>query len=237
MLEYTYGSRTIAFGTFPSEASDVLTIRINSEKKVSVFVPAGISEKEIIEIVRKKSKWIIDKFNRIDELKWPSKKPEYVSGESFLFKGKLLRLKIAKVRMPEHETVHTDTSTLFCRTMDKSEAKVQKMLMGWYVEMAKEYLSRRTQRIASKMRKAPRTVFVRNQLCRWGSCTKSGDILLNWRIIMALPSVIDYVIVHELAHLEEKKHSKKFWKTIKAVMPKYEEKKDWLRVNGPLLRL
>ena len=67
---------------------------------------------------------------------------------------------------------------------------------------------------------------------RWGSCTKEGSLNFNWKIAMAPISVIDYVIVHEIVHLQEHTHNEKFWKEILKLMPNYLEKKEWLRLNG-----
>ncbi|MFB6075512.1 MAG: M48 family metallopeptidase, partial [Candidatus Aenigmatarchaeota archaeon] len=67
------------------------------------------------------------------------------------------------------------------------------------------------------------------------SCTKNKDLLYNWRVIMAPMSIVDYVVVHELCHLKEKNHTDKFWRMLKSVIPDYEDRKEWLRVNGPRL--
>lgn len=72
---------------------------------------------------------------------------------------------------------------------------------------------------------------------RWGSCTKDGVLQLNYRIVMALVSVVDYVVVHELVHLKYSKHSEQFWKEIRKVLPDYERRKEWLRVYGSELTI
>ncbi|MCX6807530.1 MAG: M48 family metallopeptidase, partial [Patescibacteria group bacterium] len=67
---------------------------------------------------------------------------------------------------------------------------------------------------------------------RWGSCSHKGNISFSWRLIMATPSIIDYVIVHELAHLREYNHSKKFWQFVAKIIPYYKEQRKWLKDNG-----
>jgi predicted metal-dependent hydrolase len=67
---------------------------------------------------------------------------------------------------------------------------------------------------------------------RWGSCTPSGRVDFNWKIIMAPNRVVDYVVVHELCHLKQHDHSPQFWKLVESIMPDYAESKEWLRVNG-----
>nr|WP_255259871.1 M48 family metallopeptidase [Lentibacillus sp. CBA3610] len=73
---------------------------------------------------------------------------------------------------------------------------------------------------------------MRTQHKRWGTCTPDGYIYINWRLIMAPLRVFDYVIVHELTHLKIKDHSPAFWKIVKSILPDFEERKEWLRVNG-----
>jgi predicted metal-dependent hydrolase len=70
-----------------------------------------------------------------------------------------------------------------------------------------------------------------------GTCTGKNNININWRLVFANTSIIDYVVVHELCHLKNKSHSKKFWKDIEKILPSYRESKEWLRTNGDMLNL
>src|SRR5699024_5800432 len=81
----------------------------------------------------------------------------------------------------------------------------------------------------------PTSVHLRTQHKRWGTCTPGGDIYINWRLVMAPMKVLDYVIVHELAHLVVQDHSAEFWKIVKSVLPDYDLRKEWLRINGMTL--
>ncbi|MBK7452806.1 MAG: M48 family metallopeptidase [Anaerolineales bacterium] len=72
---------------------------------------------------------------------------------------------------------------------------------------------------------------------RWGSCSPDGTLNFTWRLVMAPLEVIDYVVIHELAHLRVKNHSSKFWDVVKAIDPQYKEKRKWLRENGGKLNL
>lgn len=70
----------------------------------------------------------------------------------------------------------------------------------------------------------------------WGSCNSKGRLMFNWRLVMAPVPVIDYVVVHELAHLIHRNHSEKFWKTVQSVLPDYKIRRKWLRVNEKLMK-
>ena len=82
----------------------------------------------------------------------------------------------------------------------------------------------------------PKKVKVRSYKNRWGSCAYNGDISYNWKLIMLPEKIIDYVIVHELAHTIHRNHSKDFWSSVESIMPDYNEHKQWLKVNGYKLR-
>ena len=81
-------------------------------------------------------------------------------------------------------------------------------------------------------RKKPLQVLIRSQRKRWGSCSSDGSIRLNWRIIMAEPALIDYVVVHELAHLAVMDHSPRFWKQVECALPDYRTRRHRLNDIG-----
>ena len=75
-------------------------------------------------------------------------------------------------------------------------------------------------------------IMIRDQKTRWGSCSQTGTLSFNYRLMMAPPEVIDYVIVHELCHLTHMNHSKAFWNMVADILPDYTERKKWLKVHG-----
>ncbi|HEX7557121.1 MAG TPA: M48 family metallopeptidase, partial [Leptolinea sp.] len=77
----------------------------------------------------------------------------------------------------------------------------------------------------------PASISIRSQRTRWGSCSTRGTLSFNWRLIMAPPEVLDYVVVHELAHLKERNHSKKFWAVVALYCPHYLKYRAWLKQN------
>lgn len=81
------------------------------------------------------------------------------------------------------------------------------------------------------------SITIRDQKSRWGSCSSSGTLSFNYRLIFAPPIILDYVVVHELCHLTHMNHSKDFWNMVAAVMPDYKVHKQWLREHGQELTL
>lgn len=75
-------------------------------------------------------------------------------------------------------------------------------------------------------------IFIREQKTRWGSCSSDRNLNFNWKLVLAPPQVLDYVVVHELCHLKEMNHSQAFWNKVEEIMPSYQEQKQWLKDNG-----
>ena len=96
-------------------------------------------------------------------------------------------------------------------------------------ERAKNELPTRLLQLANQLGLRVARVTVRNQQSRWGSCSPTGHICLNWRLVTMPEWVRDYVIIHELMHLKRLDHSKKFWKLVAAACPEYQEARAWLR--------
>jgi predicted metal-dependent hydrolase len=110
-------------------------------------------------------------------------------------------------------------------------------LTAWYKDHAGQKLSDRAGMYADRVGVSYRAVKVKDMKSQWGSCTKTGDIHFNWRIVMAPTSIVDYVVVHELCHREHRDHSRPFWRLLGRRLPDYRERKEWLRVKGALLIL
>jgi len=102
--------------------------------------------------------------------------------------------------------------------------------------LANELLPRRLRELAAAHGLTVTRISVRNQQSRWGSCGRDGHICLNWRLMQMPDWVRDYVMVHELMHLQRMDHSRKYWRLVAAACPEYEAARQWLRRNGPALR-
>ena len=101
-----------------------------------------------------------------------------------------------------------------------------------YIRKAKETITKRVSYFARLMGVSYRNITIREQKTRWGSCSSEKNLNFNWKLILAPPEVLDYVVVHELCHLKEMNHSKAFWDEVEKVMPEYETYKLWLKENG-----
>ena len=111
------------------------------------------------------------------------------------------------------------------------------MLIAWYEKHALERLKEKTERYSKIIGVKPVSVNIKDYKSRWGSCSSNGDILYNWRIIIAPHKIIDYVVVHELCHILEHNHSKKYWRHVSNNFHNYVECQNWLKFNGRTLTI
>eukprot|EP01037_Dinobryon_pediforme_P020726 gene20726-21422_t len=152
---------------------------------------------------------------------------EFVSGETFHYLGRPYRLKVA----PDVDTVVTRIvargSQLLAPVPTGVDAAIRRAsvrsgLRLWYRERAKVHFPARAKAMASLLGIPTPTVHIVDQSKRWGSCDARGRIRLNWRLIMAPMSLVDYVIAHEACHILEHNHSHRFWRSLETIMPDYE---------------
>ena len=106
----------------------------------------------------------------------------------------------------------------------------------WYLRKAWEQFTASAQRWSAAMELKYRNLRIKDQKSLWGSCTRDGDLNFNWRLILAPPPLLDYLVIHELAHLKELNHSKKFWAIVASWCPEYRRHRLWLRQNDKQLR-
>ena len=106
-----------------------------------------------------------------------------------------------------------------------------------YRQAAKEYFPKRADFYGQILGVRYNKIRIAEQKTRWGSCSQSGTLSFNWKLMLAPPKVLDYVVVHELCHLKEMNHSPRFWKLVEEIIPDYKEYRKWLKENGNTLQL
>ena len=108
-------------------------------------------------------------------------------------------------------------------------------LTDWFKGQARREISDRVHAKAALIDKKPGRVTIRDTRSRWGSCSPSGALSFCWRLILAPEAVLDYVVAHEVAHLEHMNHSRRFWQTVARLSDDVDESRDWLGANGERL--
>ena len=114
--------------------------------------------------------------------------------------------------------------------------KTRKAAEEWMRAESRDEFEEEVARQAIRMRAHPKAISIRDQRTRWGSCSSLGNLSFNWRLVMAPPTILQYVVIHELAHLFEPNHSKDFWAIVAKYYPDYNQARAWLRKNSTSLK-
>ncbi|MFH1792723.1 MAG: SprT family zinc-dependent metalloprotease [Patescibacteria group bacterium] len=203
-----------------------IALLINADSTLTVKAPLLVSSSYIEELVNKKHNWITKKVKDIQARPKPVTR-EYVNGEGFLYLGKSYRLKITNC-----SSIQLGEYLFFPK--QKAE-QIQQELIDWYKKQALRKLTSRASWYSKKMGVNFSSLKLSNAEKRWGSCGRSNTLSFNWRLIMAPLKILDYVVVHELTHIEEKNHSRKFWNRVKVVLSDYKKSRSWLKENSQSL--
>jgi predicted metal-dependent hydrolase len=203
---------------------------ITPEAKLVVRAPLHTSNAYIENLVTEKRAWIQRKIVELSERPSPGKK-NFIDGEEFLFLGKKYLLKI--VDNPLHR-VELKENLLISRT---TLPEMHKMLVAWYKQQAYKIIGDRCESCKKLVGRAPVSIRISHAARRWGSCSSRGTLCFSWRLVLAPPEIIDYVIVHELVHLIHHNHSKRFWDSVGDLMPDYNDRKHWLKIHERMLTL
>jgi predicted metal-dependent hydrolase len=208
-----------------------LTISVERDRSIIIHAPDGTSEEEVRRVVNAKRQWILMKLNHPqkyrDRLHPPGK--EVVNGESAPYLGRDYRIEVTETTSGEIEF-----STLFL-VPPAHHAKRREVLRDWYIARAKEKILTRAEQHARELGVEFAAARIVDNRYRWGSCTVNNNLRFNWRLIKAPMFVIDYVIVHELAHLVEANHTSRFWSIVHARTPTMGKAKAWLKEHGQVL--
>ena len=203
-----------------------IVITIERDGKVLVNAPLDLDKVEIEKYIYKKRFWIWEKLAIKKSATEEMYEKKFISGESFSYLGRNYRLQIVE----NNEDLKLKYGWFILGK--KKQVKAKEIFKNWYSSHLKIKIDERLELICKNAKIDKPNFKIMELGFRWGSCTKEGSLNFNWKIAMAPISVIDYVIVHEIVHLQEHTHNEKFWKEILKLMPNYLEKKEWLRLNG-----
>lgn len=207
-------------------------LKIRPEGGLEVVVPRRTSLPGIEGIIREREGWIRRHLDARKDLPGPSARPVMEDGAMLPYLGERYRLTLEprggylpRVRL-------SGDRVLFPAGAGSGQA-LRDAVVRWYRDMAGSYIRGRVDALKGGL--SPARITIKDQKSRWGSCSTAGNLNFSWRLVMAPPPVVDYLVVHELTHLERLDHSKAFWRKVEARCPGYREHTAWLKENGPAL--
>jgi predicted metal-dependent hydrolase len=215
-----------------------IAFAIEGREGLVVRAPMKASFKSIEEVAQKFSRWIT---RRLAELREVAPPRPMISGGTVPVLGEEVRLRVLtgsgrrarctregdalEIRVPEHVP------------SDDYATAILDAVHAWYRAFAEQEFVRRADFWAQQLEVRYVSLAISNATARWGSCSVDDDIRVNWRLAMAPPALLDYVIAHELCHVVHKNHSRRFWNKLAKVMPDWRQRREELRRIGPGLAL
>ncbi len=214
-----------------------LSVALNDE--IRVRAAKSTSKSEILQFLSLQRNWISVRLDKNSNFRIRYPKKTYSEGEKFLFFGRTfsLHFEAAENAMGQiylrGDSLIVGVPKLERRGFQKNlpHPEMAKPIRDFYRHQGRSFIKTTTAEFAGKMQLFPKDLSFRSQKTRWGSCSTSGHLSFNWRLIIAPKDVIEYVIVHEIAHLKHHDHSKNFWNVVASQIPNYRILRKWLKDN------
>jgi predicted metal-dependent hydrolase len=207
-----------------------IALYITAQGKVVVRAPLGLPEADIRALVERKAAWVEGKLTQAQQ-QVSAQLNRFDQGREIYFLGKTYPLRI--VETGRQLLTFGTHFNLERRALPQAELIFER----WFRAQARSILGERTAQLAAQHSFTFQKVRITSARTRWGSCSSRGSISFPWRLVMAPPEVIDYVVLHELAHLKVRNHSKRFWDLVRSLCPDYARQRGWLKKYGALLVL
>lgn len=232
-----YGDEIIRF-TREDRTSGVrrVLIQVHPDCSITVQAPSNTPQEDVIAAVKKRVRWIYSQLKTFRSQLEHSTPRKFVSGESHYYLGKQYVLKVIELN-DQSPYVKLLRGKIEIGLSNKSSANVKALLNAWYKERANEILHRRLTAVIEQALWVKNIPPLRIQVMhkQWGSCSPNGRLTLNTYLVKAPRECIDYVILHELCHIAEHNHSKKFYRLMTQVMPSWDKVK--AKLDGMVERI
>lgn len=186
-------------------------------------MPPGVSEREALAFVNRNAGWTLAALDRLPD------RIDFADGVAIPFRGADRRI---EHRPGARGTVFEDGDVL---AVTGQAEHLPRRLTDFLKKEARAAIKPLASERAAELGRKPGRVILRDQRTRWGSCAASGDLSFSWRLVLAPPEILDYVVCHEVAHLVHMDHSPAFWWTVERIDPDWRDARDWLGTHGARL--
>lgn len=212
-------------------------IVIERSGEVIVRAPAGLDDEQVRAAVADRAVWVHRSLAEWEDLNSSRRHRPLLQGQGFLYLGRSYRLKLvadADVSL-RLKNGRWEMSEAFI--VREGQPAARKAFRDFYIAKGLQIFTERVRSLAPLVGVHPGEIAIKELGYHWASCGAGGTLNFHWKTMMAPQSVIDYIVVHELCHLHHRDHSDAFWNEVDKVLPQYQERKQWLRVNGAALDL
>lgn len=212
------------------------SVIVNQDKEIIVRVPFRWPQVDVEKLLFEHQDWVEKKLAEIDK-KPKLVRKKFIPGETFLFFGHAfpLEFKLAKNKVkPSLKFSQGSFSATLPQSLFglKRKKVLRQLFKDWYFENGLKEIEKRAKEIADNLRVKFNQIKLKEVSSRWGSCSyRKKNLYLNWRLVMAPDSIVNYALLHELCHLAHPHHGARFWRLVARFEPNYKELKKWLRKN------
>lgn len=201
-----------------------------SRTDVSIHIPATLPIAMAENFIEQKTLWIQKKLQQQSQRQLPER--QFTDNELFFFLGNSYSLRLVEKNTTPSVIKTQQYIEFYGRLNRLSNRSIRNAIICWYKHQAEQFLDSRTAWFANKIGLTPKSITVKTYKARWGSCNSHSDIQYNWKLIQAPPDIIDYVIIHELCHIQHHNHSPAFWRLVEKHYPDFKLARNWLKNNG-----
>ncbi|WP_226666782.1 M48 family metallopeptidase [Microbulbifer aggregans] len=206
-----------------------------AEKGVEVRIPQRCAERHGHQFLRENIQWVREQLKRSVQRQSQVPDHHFAFGARFPWLGKPLELD--RAARAADSRIDGGYIQLYCRTREPDEAQVQAALQKLYQREALALLTEKSRYFAGLLGLEFASVKVRRTRSKWGHCTLRGELQYNWLVCLAPEPVVDYLVIHEVCHLQHHNHSRAFWDLVGTLCPDYKQLRRWLKENGHRLQL
>ena len=221
--------RLVSYTLRRSARARYLRADIGLRTGLRVTLPDGLTEARVESFLRTRRTWVLRALTRLERLALliPDRTLEH--GSSVPYLGSTLTLNLSN---GSPARVGRLGDSLIVHTPRRGRAAVHAALQGWYRREAARVLGDYARALAARHSLEFRRIIIRDQKRRWGSCSTSGTLSFNWRLMLAPENIARYLVAHELAHRAHPDHSRRFWAKVAELCPGFRDEERWLKKNG-----
>lgn len=247
-MQLTYNDKIIQLHIERSKRK-TMSMSVNKDSSVTVKAPLFVpTDNEILKFAEQKMDWILKQRERQQERENMRLVRRFETDYSFPYLGEecLVEMQRGKKSSIAYEGGKIIIRTPFYEKLEnnyeadenkKAIEKLQSDLKKWYKKQAYAYICKRVDYYRKIIGVTVTDVSIKSRKSQWGSCDSNGCLTFSWRLVMARPEAIDYVVIHELCHRKHMDHSRDFWNQVQKYMPDYKKQKQWLEDNSVNLNI
>lgn len=226
------GNRRVEYAVKVSPSASRARIRV-SPMGVVVILPRRAEAERAATFLQENWSWVLDQLRFVERAGSIRQQNARHSRSILMLRGEPLPVRVVEERADRgFGLVRGGNGEIIVRVPAGRAVDPCRALEAWLRREARSDIRDRLTTRMREIRRRPGKVFVMGQRTKWANCSARGNLSINWRLVMAPPAVLDYVVVHELAHLIEPYHSPRFWLVVMSHCPDYERHRRWLRENG-----